>query len=191
MASSGISSPVPTRNPPQAYAASISSSTACTTTGNPPYTMSTHEPDQIRATPPYIQGRYTGPSPLPTLIGGAPPPLNSPVGPYSLSRSDSISRHSQSSASTTHQPRLSSSMAASPALSPALLPATSRLEETASHRLQYEAAKRENEALKQQIREMERRIRQRRASNGVPEEEVRVGESAASAGVQGEGEARS
>lgn len=53
--------------------------------------------------------------------------------------------------------------------------------------------KRENEALKMQIRELERMVRDRRASDasragsvavGVPEDEVRVGESAASAGVR-------
>lgn len=56
--------------------------------------------------------------------------------------------------------------------------------------------KRENDALKRQIRELERMVRDRRASDasragsvavGVPEDEVRVGESAASAGVQPQG----
>ncbi|KAM7207275.1 hypothetical protein V8F20_002337 [Naviculisporaceae sp. PSN 640] len=196
MASSGISSPALTRSQQSpSYSASVSNPSAASTAcaNPPPY----NEPDQTRATPPYIQvqGRYTGPNHLPTLIGGAPPAINSPVGPYSLSRSDSmISRNSQSSSSTTtthHQPRFPSSLSPSPAaLSPALVPATSRFEETISHRLQYEAAKRENEALKQRIREVEMQLRQlnqgqRRASNGVPVEEVRVGESAASAGVQG------
>ncbi|KAF4447511.1 hypothetical protein F53441_8995 [Fusarium austroafricanum] len=125
-------------------------------------------------------------------------------------------------------------------LSPGLMPATMRYEETAYYRNELETAKRENDALKRKIRELERQVRQRRASDasrprsgsastsasvsitpaggasiagpregglvrpggerergmttqsiasltsvgvGVPEEELKVGESAASAGV--------
>ncbi|OBS23474.1 hypothetical protein FPOA_04024 [Fusarium poae] len=125
-------------------------------------------------------------------------------------------------------------------LSPGLMPATMRYEETAFYRGELETAKKENDALKRKIRELERQVRQRRASDtsrprsdsvstttsmsvtpaggasiagpregllirpggdrergmttqsiasvasvgvGVPEEEVKVGESAASAGV--------
>ncbi|CEI60524.1 unnamed protein product [Fusarium venenatum] len=125
-------------------------------------------------------------------------------------------------------------------LSPGLMPATMRYEETAFYRNELETAKKENDVLKRKIRELERQVRQRRASDtsrprsdsvstttsvsvtpaggasiagpregllirpggdrergmtaqsiasvasvgvGVPEEEVKVGESAASAGV--------
>ncbi|KAI9151622.1 hypothetical protein HJFPF1_08829 [Paramyrothecium foliicola] len=126
-------------------------------------------------------------------------------------------------------------------MSPGLMPATQRYEETAFYRNELEVAKKENEALKRRIRELERLVRDRRASDasrarsesvsttasasivptmgssiagpresststprqerervlthrsttsvagsvgvGVPEEEVKVGESAASAGL--------
>jgi len=145
----------------------------------------------------------------------------------------------------------STSIAATPGsisdLSPGLLPGTQRYEETLFHRAELEAVKKENEALKQRVRELERMMRDRRPSDasrvsqglprprsdsvsttasaaaslatnttgaggvtiatqregrerprvvsmlstsgsiavGVPEDEVRVGESAASAGLQG------
>lgn len=113
-------------------------------------------------------------------------------------------------------------------LSPGLLPGTARYEETAYYRGELEVAKRENEALKRRVRELERSVRERRgegrgrsgsestvasvnvsgagggvgiagprerpeggrggsATNvgvGVPEDEVKVGESAASAGFR-------
>lgn len=119
-------------------------------------------------------------------------------------------------------------------MSPSLMPGTSRYEETAFHRQELDAVKHENEALKRRIRELERLVRDRRASDastrprsesastaasvnmstsgpgagiarprgermtsilstagsvavGVPEDEVRVGESAASAGLGGAG----
>ncbi|GAB1316022.1 hypothetical protein MFIFM68171_06232 [Madurella fahalii] len=102
-------------------------------------------------------------------------------------------------------------------LSPGILPATSRYEETASRRAELEEIKRENEALRRRVRELERLVRdaalreeqgrrgqqgdrgreglQRAASStsslalgvGVPEEELRLGESAASAGLVGVG----
>lgn len=125
-------------------------------------------------------------------------------------------------------------------LSPGIMPATMRYEETAFYRQELETAKRENDLLKRRIRELERQVRQRRASDvsrprsesvsttasmniaptggvsiagpregvlvrpeprergmttqslasvagsvgvGVPEEEVKVGESAASSGL--------
>lgn len=121
-------------------------------------------------------------------------------------------------------------------LSPSILPATLRYEETAFYRAELESVKRENDALKRRVRELERVVRDRRASDasrqsqgpdrarsesvstvasvsvaasatgaaagsgiaaqregrerprvasilGVPGEEVRVGESAASAGL--------
>lgn len=49
-------------------------------------------------------------------------------------------------------------------LSPGLIPATSRYEETAYYRSELDAAKRENEMLKRRIRELERHVRERRAS---------------------------
>lgn len=122
-------------------------------------------------------------------------------------------------------------------LSPGLLPATSRYEETLHYRQELENVKRENDALKRRIRELERMVRERRASDasnhrprsesvsttasanvaapsgasiarprnervtsvlstagsvtsfaaGVPEDEVKVGESAASGGVAAAG----
>jgi hypothetical protein len=130
-----------------------------------------------------------------------------------------------------------SSASVSDQLSPGLLAATTRYEETAYYRSALEAAKRENEALKDIIRDLERRVRDRRVSDasrtrsesvsttasvpvsglgggaviappreggrslerergmttlsvagsvgvGIPDEEVRVGESAASAGLR-------
>jgi hypothetical protein len=195
--------------------------------------------------------------------------------PVPLSRQDSTaSRRSQADSpalsssldpsSYFHQQRIPpssvpvSSVGATPGsvvgeqLSPGLMPATLRYEETAFYRGELEVAKKENEALKRRIRELERLVRDRRASDasrvrsesvsttasvsvvpttgssiagprditpntvtappprpererlpthrsttsvagsvagsvgvGVPEEEVKVGESAASAGVGG------
>ncbi|SPO05460.1 uncharacterized protein DNG_08147 [Cephalotrichum gorgonifer] len=180
--------------------------------------------------------------------------------PRNLSRQNSVSRRSQTgspgpsgggashadgSLNYLHQQRVphsaaGSSVAATPGsgagyadqMSPGLLPATARYEETAFYRAELEVAKRENEGLKRRIRELERSLRERRASDagrsrsesvstttsvsvsgrgagvgiagpregrpterdrgfsvtgsvgvGVPEEEVKVGESAASAGL--------
>ncbi|KOS19923.1 hypothetical protein ESCO_005561 [Escovopsis weberi] len=50
-------------------------------------------------------------------------------------------------------------------MSPGLLPATVRYEETAFYRSELENAKKENEALKRRIRELERIVRERRASD--------------------------
>ncbi|KAF4913584.1 hypothetical protein CGCVW01_v010844 [Colletotrichum viniferum] len=135
----------------------------------------------------------------------------------------------------------STSIAATPGsesqLSPGMMPATSRYEETALHRQELEVAKKENEGLKQRIRELEKLVREKSANVsrersesvssmttggagvglpapsgaavvarrgrpggererslttmsvassvavGVPEEEVQVGESAASSGL--------
>lgn len=118
-------------------------------------------------------------------------------------------------------------------MSPSMMSVTSRYEETAFHRQELETVKRENDALKRRIRELERLVRERRPSDantrprsesvsttasvnvtgggagiapprgdrvtsmlstagstagsvavGVPEDELRVGQSAASAGQQ-------
>ncbi|KAJ0335720.1 hypothetical protein COL922a_008849 [Colletotrichum nupharicola] len=140
-----------------------------------------------------------------------------------------------------HQATGSTSIAATPGsesqLSPGMMPATSRYEETARHRQELEVAKKENEGLKQRIRELEKLVREKSANVsrersesvsslttggagvglpapsgaavvarrerpggererslttmsvassvavGVPEEEVQVGESAASSGL--------
>lgn len=122
---------------------------------------------------------------------------------------------------------------ASDVMSPSMMPATSRYEETAFYRQELDGVKRENEALKRRIRDLERMVRERRASDastrprsesvsttasvnvastgasiarprnervvsmmsttgsvasvavGVPEDELNVGESAASVGVRG------
>ncbi|KKA30437.1 hypothetical protein TD95_005237, partial [Thielaviopsis punctulata] len=50
-------------------------------------------------------------------------------------------------------------------MSPSLLPATPRYEETAYYRAELENAKRENEALKRRIKELEKAVRGRRASD--------------------------
>ncbi|KAL0934016.1 uncharacterized protein CTRU02_210815 [Colletotrichum truncatum] len=51
-------------------------------------------------------------------------------------------------------------------LSPGLMPATSRYEETALHRQELENAKKENEILKQRIRELEKLVREKGANAG-------------------------
>ncbi|RYP59197.1 hypothetical protein DL770_010248 [Monosporascus sp. CRB-9-2] len=65
-------------------------------------------------------------------------------------------------------PSNASTAAATPGseLSPGLMPATLRYEETAQYRAELEVAKRENEALKLRIKELERLVRQRRSSGG-------------------------
>ncbi|OTA59633.1 hypothetical protein K449DRAFT_466674 [Hypoxylon sp. EC38] len=61
----------------------------------------------------------------------------------------------------------STSVAATPGseLSPGLMPATLRYEETAHYRQELETAKRENEALKRRVKELERALRDRRQSD--------------------------
>ncbi|KAF9873339.1 hypothetical protein CkaCkLH20_09152 [Colletotrichum karsti] len=68
-----------------------------------------------------------------------------------------------------HQQTGSTSVAATPGgsesqLSPGLMPATTRYEETALHRQELETAKRENEALKQRIRELESTLREKKGT---------------------------
>ncbi|KAJ8121635.1 hypothetical protein O1611_g10049 [Lasiodiplodia mahajangana] len=50
-------------------------------------------------------------------------------------------------------------------LSPGLMPATLRYEETAHYRSELESAKRENEALKKRVKELEKMLRERRESD--------------------------
>lgn len=172
---------------------------------------------------------------------------NSP-GPQQSALDPSSYFHSQR---VPHAPSVSmNSVAATPGsvshgeqMSPGLMPATSRYEETAFYRNELETAKKENESLKRRIRELERVVHSRRASDvgrprsdsvsttasvnvapsggvsiagprdnmvpqrpdrergmtaqsiasasgsvaiGVPDDEVKVGESAASAGVGGQ-----
>ncbi|KAK7966577.1 uncharacterized protein PG986_000854 [Apiospora aurea] len=173
--------------------------------------------------------------------------------PNPFSRHDSDYVGSFTSASGGYFPRRQisthGSVAATPGseLSPGLMPATLRYEETAHYRQELETAKRENENLKRRIKELEKVVRERRASDasvggrvrsesvstttsgvggatgvggggtgiaggrgrapggagmerafssmsvagsvgvGVPEEELRVGESAASQGLGQEG----
>lgn len=53
-------------------------------------------------------------------------------------------------------------------MSPSLMPATSRYEETAFYRHELEAAKKENEALKRRIRDLERLVQSRRVGVAGP-----------------------
>lgn len=217
-------------------------------------------------------GSTTGPlSAVPS--GGAASALEAARNPrtsgMSMSRQNSTTSHRSTSASRNrsphrqpeygsltstggyfprhHGPSGPSSVAPTPGseLSPGLMPATLRYEETAQYRQELEAAKAENEALKRRIKELEKKMRERRESDtskdggaavgvgrarsesvstttsvsvtggggtaiaggrgrpghggierafstlsvagsvgvGVPEEEVRVGESAASTGI--------
>ncbi|KLU81518.1 hypothetical protein MAPG_00605 [Magnaporthiopsis poae ATCC 64411] len=78
-------------------------------------------------------------------------------------------------------------------LSPGLVPATSRYEEVAFYRSELDSAKRENDILRRRIRELERAVRERRASDAsrARSESVStsasVAVSAAGAGVTGAG----
>ncbi|KAK6211730.1 hypothetical protein QIS74_10994 [Colletotrichum tabaci] len=65
-------------------------------------------------------------------------------------------------------------------LSPGLIPTTSRYEETALHRQELENVKKENEALKQRIRDLEKLVRERTAGR-----ERRGSESTGSAAATG------
>ncbi|KZL66930.1 hypothetical protein CT0861_01528 [Colletotrichum tofieldiae] len=75
------------------------------------------------------------------------------------------------STSVAHTPGGSESQ-----LSPGLIPTTSRYEETALHRQELENAKKENEALKQRIRDLEKLVREKTAGR-------ERGESTSSAGT--------
>lgn len=71
----------------------------------------------------------------------------------------------------THRPSASINHAESTARSPsvssvAAVPTTARYEETAFHRQELEAVKKENEALKRRIRELEILMRQKREEDG-------------------------
>ncbi|KAG5930105.1 hypothetical protein E4U53_002303, partial [Claviceps sorghi] len=173
---------------------------------------------------------------------------NSP-GPQQSALDPSSYFHSQrvphaSSVSVNSLAATPGSLGYSDQMSPGLMPATSRYEETAFYRNELETAKKENETLKRRIRELERMMHSRRASDlnrprsdsasttasmnvapsggasiagprdnaatptrpdqergttthsitsvssgvavGVPDDEVKVGESAASAGVTGQ-----
>lgn len=98
--------------------------------------------------------------------------------PPNLSRRSSGSpgplAHAPDSLGYLHQQRVphsvtGSSVVATPGsvgyseqLSPGLMPGTARYEETAYYRAELEVAKKENEALKRRVRELERSVRERR-----------------------------
>lgn len=50
-------------------------------------------------------------------------------------------------------------------MSPGMMPATMRYEETAFYRNELEVAKKENDALKKKVRDLEKQMRERRASD--------------------------
>ncbi|KAK2053553.1 hypothetical protein LY76DRAFT_581580 [Colletotrichum caudatum] len=71
-------------------------------------------------------------------------------------------------------------------LSPGLMPTTSRYEETALHRQELENAKKENEALKQRIRDLEKLVREKTAGrerSGSTGSSAATGTAAANVGV--------
>ncbi|KAI0505896.1 hypothetical protein F5B22DRAFT_639624 [Xylaria bambusicola] len=80
------------------------------------------------------------------------------------------------------------SVAATPGseLSPGLMPATLRYEETAHYRSELEVAKRENEALKKRVKDLERMLRDRRESEvGIGRVRSESGSTATSVSVSG------
>ncbi|KAK1624658.1 hypothetical protein BDP81DRAFT_356992 [Colletotrichum phormii] len=101
---------------------------------------------------------------------------------HSLSSSPAPSQHYLDPSSTSgltyfqqqrlpHQHTGGTSVAATPGgseaqLSPGLMPTTSRYEETALHRQELENAKKENELLKQRIRDLEKMVREKSATAG-------------------------
>lgn len=131
-------------------------------------------------------------------------PMSRPANPV---RQDSVaSRHSLSSSPAQSQHHLDPSSsgltyfqqqrlphqqtgttAATPGsesqLSPGLMPATSRYEETALHRQELENAKKENEALKRKIRELEKLVRENSIGRGRSESTGSATTGAASVGV--------
>ena len=108
-----------------------------------------------------------------------PVPLSRQSSTSRLSRTNSPGPQSFDPSSYFHNQRVPqassaamSSVAAAPGstgvadqLSPGLMPATSRYEETAFYRNELDTAKKENDGLKRRIRELERMVQNRRASD--------------------------
>lgn len=76
---------------------------------------------------------------------------------------------------------------ASDVISPSMLPATSRYEETAFYRQELNNIKHENEALKRRVRELERMVRERRASDASTRPRSESVSTTASVNVAGTG----
>lgn len=72
-------------------------------------------------------------------------------------------------------------------MSPSMMSVTSRYEETAFHRQELETVKRENDALKRRIRELERLVRERRASDASTRPRSESVSTTASVNVSGGG----
>ncbi|KAL1890998.1 hypothetical protein Cpir12675_005155 [Ceratocystis pirilliformis] len=89
-------------------------------------------------------------------------------GPHSIALADSTLAYLQQQRNplpTSVPPMMGATGSLPDQVSPALLPVTPRYEETALYRAELEAAKRENDALKRRIRELERMVRNRRPSD--------------------------
>ncbi|KXX73597.1 hypothetical protein MMYC01_209242 [Madurella mycetomatis] len=211
----GISSPAPVR-PSQPIPAAAgtsaggiplsrqnSSASRRSRTGSP-------APATITSTP---GSSYTHPSPYIHEPPSSHPGFFSARMPMRSMSQQSQSGSTVGVANTPGTTATTTTTTATSELSPGILPATSRYEETASRRAELEEIKRENEALRRRVRELEKLVRdaalreeqgrrgqqgerggeglQRTASStsnltlgvGVPEEELRLGESAASAGL--------
>ena len=112
---------------------------------------SSHGRDHVS---PYLH-QATAPTSHPSLSGDPP-------NYFAIHRNNSLHTPGSTTTNTTV-----GAVAGSEAgtMSPGILPATSRYEETAFYRAELERAKRENEALKRQIRELEKMVRDRRASS--------------------------
>ncbi|KAL5628189.1 hypothetical protein BROUX41_002937 [Berkeleyomyces rouxiae] len=93
---------------------------------------------------------------------------NSP-GPHTMGPADSTLAYLQQQRNpvptSAPMPMMGATGSLPDQVSPALLPVTPRYEETAFYRAELESAKRENDALKRRIRELERMVRSRRPSD--------------------------
>ncbi|KAK1759777.1 hypothetical protein QBC47DRAFT_292792 [Echria macrotheca] len=106
------------------------------------------------------RSRAESPSPAPHSIPGHASNSQTPSLPPSYTQS----HLNDPSMASYFANRVPSSSAVSE-LSPGILPGTSRYEETAFYRSELDSVKKENEALKRRVRELERMVRDRRPSD--------------------------